>query len=72
MNKLVEIEALEIYCDIYEGDMNFLSVNEKGAFDIWCQSRLRSDKFGYLLKPVHVCVTLLVMELKQYHWFAIF
>ncbi|KAL1212574.1 hypothetical protein V5N11_021137 [Cardamine amara subsp. amara] len=60
VNKLVEIEALEIYCDIYEGNMDFLSVNEKGGFDNWCQSRLQSDKFGYLLKPVHVGVTLLV------------
>lgn len=70
MNKLVEIEALEIYCDMYEGNMDFLSVDEKRGFDNWCQSRLQSDKVGYLLKPVHVCITLLVM-LKQHHWFAI-
>lgn len=62
VNKLVEIEALEIYCDMYEGNMDFLSVDKKGDFDNWCQSRLQSDSFGYLLKPVHVCVTLLVME----------
>ncbi|CAA7023283.1 unnamed protein product [Microthlaspi erraticum] len=60
VNKLVEIEALEIYCDMYEGNMDFLSVDNKGDFDNWCQSRLQSDTFGYLLKPVHVCVTLMV------------
>ncbi|ESQ32011.1 hypothetical protein EUTSA_v10003500mg [Eutrema salsugineum] len=60
VNKLVEIEALEIYCDMYEGNMDFRSVDKKGCFDNWCQSRLQSDKFGYLLKPVHFCVTLLV------------
>ncbi|KFK27746.1 hypothetical protein AALP_AA8G423700 [Arabis alpina] len=60
VNKLVEIEGLEIYCDMYEGNMDFLSVDEKRGFDNWCQSRLQSEKVGYLLKPVHVCVTLLV------------
>ncbi|XP_019058238.1 PREDICTED: uncharacterized protein LOC104814962 [Tarenaya hassleriana] len=60
VNKLVEIEALEIYCDTYEGNADFLSVDSKGVFDIWCDSRLQSDKVGYLLKPVRVGVTLLV------------
>ncbi|CAE6119186.1 unnamed protein product [Arabidopsis arenosa] len=60
VNILVEIEGLEIYCDMYEGNMDFPSVNEKRGFDNWCQSRLQSNIFGYLLKPVHVSVTLLV------------
>lgn len=64
VNKRVEVEALEIYCDKYEGDMDFLSVDKKGDFDKWCQAKVLSDEFGYLLKPVHVCVTLSVMELK--------
>ncbi|XP_048591068.1 uncharacterized protein LOC106348493 isoform X1 [Brassica napus] len=60
VNKRVEVEALEIYCDKYEGDMDFLSVDKKGDFDKWCQAKVLSDEFGYLLKPVHVCVTLSV------------
>jgi len=60
VNILVEVEGLEIYCDMYEGNMDFPSVNEKIGFDNWCQSRLQSNRFGYLLKPVHVSVTLLV------------
>jgi uncharacterized Zn-finger protein len=71
VNILVEVEGLEIYCDMYEGNMDFPSVNEKIGFDNWCQSRLQSNRFGYLLKPVHVSVTLLVMDLKQRHWFAV-
>ncbi|CAN8265066.1 unnamed protein product [Cochlearia groenlandica] len=59
VNKLVEIEALEIYCDMYEGNIG-VDFGEKGVFDNWYQSRLQSDKFGYLLKPVGVCITLLV------------
>ncbi|KAL0738567.1 hypothetical protein Bca4012_014777 [Brassica carinata] len=54
VNKRVEVEALEIYCDMYEGNMDFLS------FDNWYQARVQSDTLGYLLKQVHVCVTLLV------------
>lgn len=61
MNKRVEVEALEIYCDMYEGNMDFSS------FDNWYQARVQSDTLGYLLKPVNVCVTLLVMELKECH-----
>lgn len=60
VNKRVEVEALGIYCDKYEGDMDFLSVDKKGDFDNWCEARVLSDEFGYLLKPVHVCVTLSV------------
>lgn len=61
VNKRVEVEALEIYCDMYEGNMDFLS------FDNWYRARVQSGTLGYLLKPVHVCVTLSVMELKECH-----
>ncbi|KAF8099934.1 hypothetical protein N665_0235s0032 [Sinapis alba] len=54
VNKRVEVEALEIYCDMYEGNMDFLS------FDNWYRARVQSGTLGYLLKPVHVCVTLSV------------
>ncbi|KAJ0248608.1 Uncharacterized protein HA466_0156830 [Hirschfeldia incana] len=54
VNKRVEVEALEIYCDMYEGNMDFLS------FDNWYRARVQSDTLGYLLKPVRVCVSLSV------------
>lgn len=62
MNKLGKSKLWKFIATSMRETWTFWVLIKKEVLTNSCQSRLQSDKFGYLLKPVYVCVTLLVME----------
>ncbi|KAA8547313.1 hypothetical protein F0562_003823 [Nyssa sinensis] len=60
VNKLVEIQGLQIYCSTFHGTLDLISVDIVGDSKFRDNARFEGDKHGYILAPVDVSVSLLV------------
>ncbi|XP_059667459.1 uncharacterized protein LOC132312914 [Cornus florida] len=59
VNKLVEIQGLEIYCSTFHGNLDF-SNDTVGDSKFWDNARFEGDEYIYILAPFDLSASLLV------------
>ncbi|XP_052202477.1 uncharacterized protein LOC127808127 isoform X2 [Diospyros lotus] len=60
VNKIVEIQGLEIYCSTFQGTLDLMRVDIVGDPKLWGNAAFEGHKYVYLLAPVDASISLLV------------
>ncbi|KAL7225811.1 hypothetical protein ACSBR1_021051 [Camellia fascicularis] len=60
VNKIVEIQGLEVYCSTFQGTLDLMRVDIFGDSKLLENARLEGNKYDYILAPVDLSMSLLV------------
>ncbi|XP_028107933.1 uncharacterized protein LOC114306815 isoform X2 [Camellia sinensis] len=60
VNKIVEIQGLEVYCSTFQGTLDLMRVDIFGDSKLLENARLEGNKYDYILAPVDLSISLLV------------
>ncbi|KAI7990467.1 putative vacuolar protein sorting-associated protein 13C [Camellia lanceoleosa] len=60
VNKIVEIQGLEVYCSTFQGTLDLMRVDIFVDSELLENARLEGNKYDYILAPVDLSMSLLV------------
>ena len=67
VNKIVEIQGLEVYCSTFHRTLDLMKVDITGHSKLWSNASLEGNEGVHILAPVDVSMSLLVRKFYNSH-----